>query len=128
MTETNDVFVVRGLNFSCQLGIGSMKWLMKRRGKGLNAVLQELQEMSSAEPDLELMSDLVTAMRLQALYQAHELVDPAQAELEVNGLSFDEVNTILNRGKPLEFDEKNSATPPEVNPEAILTSVPSSTT
>ncbi len=132
MTETlhgtdtvNDTITVKGLTFSSQLGIGSAKWLQKKRGKSLPAIAQELQDMKADNPDLDLMGDLITALHIQSFYQARKPVDLVQAEIDVNGLTLPEMNEVLGRGRPLDFEPKNS---PTVEPTEAPSTGPASNT
>lgn len=107
-----DTITVNGIPFNSQLGIGAMKWLIQRRKKNLADILAELEltQRTPVDQNLDFIADLLTAMRIQAMYQARIPVDLVVAEAEANSLSISEMRTILERGRPSDFEPKNSPT------------------
>jgi hypothetical protein len=125
-----ETICIAGTRLSTQLGIGSVKWLIKRRGKSLAAIIKEMVEMPEDDPDFLLVTDVLIGLRLQAQLLADEPPDTQAAERDIDKMSFPDMQEAYRRARPFDFEAKNSpapeATPESTGPASSTTSAGSS--
>jgi len=123
-----EMICIRQIEFSGQLGIGAAKWLLHRRKQTLTQIVEAVQAMSVTDPDMVLMSDILTALRIQGLLRKRQPVDYAQAEADVDSLTLPEMVQVFSRVKPFEFEPKNSPAGKVESPATDASTGPASST